>query len=192
MKKIAIYARVSTTDQNVESQLMELREYCQSREFKIHHEYVDNGISGIKESRPELNKLMKDAKRRLFDVLLVWRFDRFARSTQHLVTALTEFQSLGVDFISLQESIDTSSPMGKFAFTVFAAISEFERSLIQERVRMGLRNARARGIKLGRKKTQYDLDKILQLRTSGLSIRKIALDQKLSVGKVHSIIKANS
>ncbi len=124
----AIYARVATKDQNVESQLVALREYAQRRELKVVGEFVDEGISGSVDRRPELDQLMKDAKLRKFDSVIVWRFDRFARSTKHLVTALEEFKVLGIDFISLSESVDTSTPMGKMIFTVLGAVAELERS----------------------------------------------------------------
>ena len=149
--KIAIYARVSTKNgQDPEMQLAELREYVSNRRWKIAGEYVDKGISGASDSRPELNRLMADANRRRFDVVVVWKFDRFARSVSHLLRALETFRALGIEFISLSENIDTSTPTGKMVFTVLASVSELERSLIGERVRAGLRNAKARGMRLGR------------------------------------------
>ena len=111
--RVAIYARVSTLDQSTESQILDLRRYVTDRGWKIFNEYCDNGISGTKDSRPALNQLMNDAKKRRFDALLVWRFDRFARSTKHLILALEEFRNLGIDFVSYQENIDTSSPLGE-------------------------------------------------------------------------------
>ncbi len=134
--RVAIYARVSTKNngQDPETQLMALREYVQARGLEVFGEYVDIGISGSKDSRPALNRLMADARKRRFDTVLVARFDRFARSTRHLVLALEEFNALGVDFISLSESVDTSTPMGKMVYTVIAAVAELERSLIRERV----------------------------------------------------------
>jgi DNA invertase Pin-like site-specific DNA recombinase len=149
--KIAIYARVSTKNgQDPEMQLAELREYIRNRKWKIAGEYVDKGISGASDSRPELNRLMADANRRRFDVVVVWKFDRFARSVSHLLRALETFRALGIEFVSLSENIDTSTPTGKMVFTVLASVSELERSLIGERVRAGLRNAKARGTRLGR------------------------------------------
>ena len=151
-KRVALYARVSTKnkDQDPETQLMALREYAGHRGFDIADEYVDVGISGAKERRPELDRLMTDARKRKIDAVLVARFDRFARSTRHLVLALEEFQSLGVHFISLSESIDTSTPIGKMVFTIIGAVAELERSLIRERVVMGLARARKQGKRLGR------------------------------------------
>jgi DNA invertase Pin-like site-specific DNA recombinase len=149
--KIAIYARVSTKNgQDPEMQLAELREYARNRHWKIAGEYVDRGISGASDSRPELNRLMADANRRRFDVVVVWKFDRFARSVSHLLRALETIRALGIEFVSLSENIDTSTPTGKMVFTVLASVSELERSLIGERVRAGLRNAKARGTRLGR------------------------------------------
>ena len=146
--KIAIYARVSTKNgQDPEMQLAELREYIRNRKWKITREYVDKGISS--DSRPELNQLMADANRRRFDVVVVWKFDRFARSVSHLLRALETFRA-EIEFVSLSENIDTSTPTGKMVFTVLASVSELERSLIGERVRAGLRNAKAQGTRLGR------------------------------------------
>jgi DNA invertase Pin-like site-specific DNA recombinase len=148
---IAIYARVSTKNfQDPEMQLAELREYIRNRKWKIAGEYVDRGISGASDSRPELNRLMADASRRRFDVVAVWKFDRFARSVSHLLKALETFRALGIEFVSLSESVDTSTPTGKMVFTVLGSVAELERSLIGERVRAGLRNAKARGTRLGR------------------------------------------
>jgi DNA invertase Pin-like site-specific DNA recombinase len=149
--KIAIYARVSTKNgQDLVMQLVELREYIRNRKWKIAGEYVDSGTSGASDSRPELNRLMAYANRRRFDVVVVWKFDRFARSVSHLLRALETFRALGIEFVSLSENIDTSAPTGKMVFTVLASVAELERSLIGERVRAGLRNAKARGTQLGR------------------------------------------
>ncbi len=175
LKRVALYARVSTKNrQDPESQLLPLREYAQARGFEI-SEYVDVGITGRKDSRPELDRLMADAQKRRLDAVAVWKFDRFARSTRHLVTALEQFNALGVDFISLSESIDTSTPMGKMVFTVLAAVAELELSLIRERVVMGLQRAKAQGKKLGRPRgSAQDAHKIKRLKSEGLSVRQIA------------------
>lgn len=173
---IALYARVSTKNngQDPETQLIALREYAQARRFEIFSEYIDVGISGATEKRPALDRLMDDARKRRFDAVLVARFDRFARSTRHLVLALEEFNVLGVDFISLSESIDTSTPMGKMVFTVIAAVAELERSLIRERVSMGLQKAKAQGKRIGRPTVRIDSDELQALRDEGLSCRAIA------------------
>ncbi len=176
MKRVAIYARVSTSNgqQSPDMQLQALREYCDARSLKIHKEYVDEGISGSKDSRPALNAMMDDARKRKFDTVLVWKFDRFARSTKHLITALEEFKSLGIDFISYSENIDTSSPMGKAMFTIVGAIAELERSLIVERVKSGLEAAKKRGKKLGRPGMKADPEKLKELLSRGQSINAAA------------------
>lgn len=178
--RIAIYARVSTKDQSCELQLRDLRAYCAARGFEGAREYVDVGQSGAKDSRPELNKLMDDARKRKFDAIVVWRFDRFARSTKHLLLALEEFRSLGIQFISYQENIDTSSALGQALFTIVSAVAQLERDLIRERVTAGIRNARASGKKLGRPKRSVDRKEIVTLKAQGLSLRQIA--EKLGVG----------
>lgn len=192
--RAAIYARVSTTGQgqSPEMQVRELREYCERRGWQIASEYVDAGISGVKNSRPELNRLMVDAHRRRFDAVVVWKFDRFARSVSHLLRALETYNALGVAFVSLSEQIDTSTPTGKMVFTVLGAVGELERSLIAERVRAGLRNARAKGKQLGRPRVAVDAAQIGRLRTSGLSWRAIARQLDVSVGTVHATIQRRS
>lgn len=174
--RVAIYARVSTSNhgQDVTMQTRELREYCQRRGWAIFGEYVDTGISGTKDSRPELNRLMEDAHRRKFDAVSVWKFDRFARSVSHLLRALDTFRVLGIEFVSLSESLDTGTPAGRMVFTVLGAVAELERSLIVERVKAGLRNARAKGKHLGRPRCMVDGRKIARLRSQGVPWRKIA------------------
>ncbi len=176
MTRVALYARVSTKNngQDPETQLLALRDYASARGFEIFSEFVDIGISGSKEKRPALDRLMDDARKRRFDAVLVARFDRFARSTRHLVLALEEFNALGVDFISLSESIDTSTPMGKMVFVVISAVAELERSLIRERVIMGLQRAKAQGKRIGRPSAQLDSEELQALREEGLSFRAIA------------------
>jgi DNA invertase Pin-like site-specific DNA recombinase len=172
--KIAVYARVSTNNgQDPEMQLRELREYCQRRNWEVAREYVDVGISGAKEKRPELDRLIADAHRRNFDAVVVWRFDRFARSVSHLLRALETFRSLGIEFVSLSEQVDTSTPTGKMIFTVLGAVAELERSLIVERVRAGVRNARAKGKHLGRPSKLADSREIKRLRGQGASWRTV-------------------
>jgi DNA invertase Pin-like site-specific DNA recombinase len=184
--RVAIYARISTSDkgQDATTQTRELREYCSNRGLEIVSEYIDEGQSGAKDSRPRLNDLMADATRRRFDAVLVWKFDRFARSVSHLLRALETFQALGIEFISLSESIDTSTPMGKMVFTVLGAVAELERSLTIERVRSGLRNARAKGKRLGRPLSDVDRTTVARLRAEGQSFRMIARALGTSVGSV--------
>jgi DNA invertase Pin-like site-specific DNA recombinase len=178
----ALYARVSTTDkgQDPEVQLRELREYCDRRKWR-YEIFVDPGQSGAKVSRPQLDRLMQECRRKKFDVVVVYRFDRFARSTKHLVDALEEFRALGIQFVSLHEQVDTTTPMGRLAFMIFAAIGEFERELIRERVRSGLATARARGMRLGRPRADVDVGQIGHLRRLGLDWSAIA--KKLGVGR---------
>ena len=192
LKRVALYARVSTKNsQDPETQLLALREYAKARKLEVFSEYVDIGISGSKDSRPALNRLMADARKRRFDTVLVARFDRFARSTRHLVLALEEFNALGVDFISLSESVDTSTPMGKMVYTVIAAVAELERSLIRERVIMGLQRARVEGKRLGRPPgTKASIKKIQRLKSQGLSIRQIASEMKVSKSTVSRLLNS--
>src|SRR4029077_10861040 len=153
--------------QSPEMQLRELREYCQRRGWEIAGEYVDTGISGAKDSRPELNLLMSAAHKRRFDVICVWKFDRFARSVSHLLRALETFKALGIEFCSFSEQMDTSTPTGKMIFTVLGAVAELERSLIAERVRAGLRNARAKGKRLGRPRVEVPSLQIRDMLSAG-------------------------
>src|ERR1700683_5548583 len=182
--RIGIYARVSTKDQSCELQVRDLRAYCVARGFDLVREYVDVGQSGAKDSRPELNKLMDDARKRQFDAVVCWRFDRFARSTKHLLSALDEFRSLGIQFVSYQENIDTSSPLGQALFTIVSAVAQLERDLIRERVSAGVRNARANGKQLGRPRRIVSQDEIIRLKRDGASLREISA--KLGVGYGYS------
>ena len=161
-------------------QTRELREYCERRGWTVAGEYVDIGISGSKEKRPQLDRLMTDAHQRRFDVVAVWRFDRFARSVSHLLRALETFKAQGIDFVSFGEQMDTSTPTGKMIFTVLGAVAELERSLIVERVKAGLRNARAKGKRLGRPRSLVDASKIARLRSQGVPWRKIARQMGIS------------
>jgi DNA invertase Pin-like site-specific DNA recombinase len=192
MKNAVLYARVSTKNngQNTETQLIPLREYAAKRGLSIIEEYVDHGVSGAKERRPRLDALMADARKGKFDAVIVWKFDRFARSTRHLVQALEEFQGLGIHFVSLTESIDTSTPMGRMIFTVLGAVAELERSLICERVASGLARARKQGKQLGRPKVIVDREKVRQLRAQGNSVRTIAAQLGLTKSTVHHIVTA--
>ncbi len=186
--RIALYARVSTKDkgQNPETQLLPLRETARLRQFQIINEYVDF-LTGSKERRPQLDRLMEDAKRKRFDAILVWRFDRFARSTRHLLTAMEEFHQLGIQFISLTESIDTTTAMGQMIFTILAAVAQMERSLIQERVRAGIDRARKEGKKLGRPQKLIDRDYVLARFAAGYSISEIARNCGVSRGKIRGV-----
>ena len=184
----AVYARVSTfhNGQDPAMQTRELTEYCQRRGWEVFDLYVDNGVSGKKDSRPALNRLMADAHARRFDVVVCWRFDRFSRSVSHLCRALETFNALDIQFVSLCEQVDTSTPTGKLVFTILGAVAEGERNLIAERVRSGLKNARAKGKRLGRPTKPVDVARINSLRAAGNSWRSIASMMKLSVGTVYS------
>ena len=187
MMKIAIYSRVSTIGQSVEMQLSDLRAYCKHRGLEIFREYADEGVSGSTDRRPALDALMQDARKRMFDTVLCWRFDRFARSTRHLISALEEFGHLGIDFISYQENIDTGSPLGRALFTIVAAIAELERNIIVERIRGGIRRAKDQGKRLGRRPITNPevLRTVLQMKAQGKSIRAIAAAVKVSKSFVH-------
>jgi DNA invertase Pin-like site-specific DNA recombinase len=181
--RVALYARVSTLhNQNPEMQLAELREYGARRGWEIISEYVDEGVSGSRERRPQLDRLMADAHRRKFDLIAVWKIDRFGRSLKHLVNALADLDSLGVAFVSLRDNIDLSTPSGRLMFQIIGAMAEFERSLIQERVRAGLRNAKARGVRLGRPCRVVDAAEIARLRASGASWREISQQMRIGIG----------
>ncbi|MGD0088553.1 MAG: recombinase family protein [Planctomycetota bacterium] len=189
-RRVALYARVSTSDQSPDMQLAEMRDYVARRGWTAHGEYVDHGISGTKLSRPELDRLMADARRRRFDIVLCWRFDRFARSTAHLLAALEEFRNLGVDFVSLHESVDTTTPLGKMVFTVVAAVAELERSIIVERVKAGVARAKAKGKRLGRPTgSRVDSAAVVRLLGEGKSFRQAARELEASVGTVYRLAK---
>jgi DNA invertase Pin-like site-specific DNA recombinase len=181
--RVALYARVSTLNgQDPEMQLRELREYSSRRGWSISNEYIDQGISGSKESRPALNELMGDAHRRKFDAVLVWKIDRFGRSLKHLVNSLAELGALGVAFISFRDNLDLSTPSGRLMFQIIGAMAEFERALIQERVRAGLRNAEAKGRRLGRPRVVVDASRIASLRSQGRSWSQIRAELGVSKG----------
>ena len=187
----AIYARVSTLNhgQDPMMQTRELTEYCQRRGWEVFDTYVDSGVSGKRDSRPALNRLMADAHARRFAVICCYRFDRFSRSVSHLCRALETFNALDIQFVSLCEQVDTSTPTGKLVFTILGAVAEGERNLIAERVRAGLRNARAKGKTLGRPKKDVDVDRIKSLRASGQSYRSVAAAMGLSVGTVYAALR---
>jgi DNA invertase Pin-like site-specific DNA recombinase len=177
--RVAIYSRVSTHEQTTAGQLDELRAYCARRQWDITDEYTDEGVSGSKESRPRLNRLLADAKRRKFDTVLVYRYDRFARSLRQLVNALCEFDALGIHFVSLHEGVDTSTPNGRLVFGIFASIAEFERELIRSRVRSGIAAARARGKRIGRPRVDATDSEITALLGQGHTM--MAIGEKLGI-----------
>lgn len=187
--KVWIYARVSTIDkQDLDTQLIPLRDFSKARWFEIYKEYTDK-ISWWKESRPELDNLLNDAKKRKIWAVLVFRFDRFSRSTKQLIDNLELFNSLNINFISYSENIDTSTPMGKVLFTMISAFAEFEKSIIKERVIAWLAKARKNGKTLWRPKIHWDIDKIVELKERWFSFEKIAKKMKLKKTYVYYTYK---
>ena len=169
-KRCAIYTRVSRADsQKVDAQEHELREFAERRGWSVYKVYSDEGISGAKESRPALNQLMTDCRRRQVDVVAVWKFDRFARSVKQLVTSLDEFHSLGIDFVSLTEQVDTTTPMGTLVFQILGAVAQLERSLIRERTVAGLREARRKGKRLGRPPVNLSANLIARIKSDRMN-----------------------
>jgi DNA invertase Pin-like site-specific DNA recombinase len=174
---VALYARVSTSDkgQDPQMQLREMRSHAQAQGWTVHEEYIDHGVSGAKDSRPALNRLMSDAQACAFDAVMVWKLDRFSRSLRHLVVSLETLAAAGVAFVSLRDNLDLTTASGRLMFQMIGAFAEFERALTSERVRAGLRNARAKGKQLGRKaRTDIDVPEIARLRAEGLDWRQIA------------------
>jgi DNA invertase Pin-like site-specific DNA recombinase len=197
--KVALYLRVSTADQKPDLQLDGLRTYAERAGLKIVNEYLDVAVSGRKQGRPQLDALLQAARCHEFDCVLVWKFDRFARSTKHLLTALEEFNYLNIRFVSIQDQVDTTSPMGKAMFTLIAAMAELESSLISERVTAGMRAAKSRGKHLGRPATPtYQRKRIETLAsTTDLSIRKIHAEiggkvSRTVIGEIVKRIRTNA
>jgi len=188
--KVAIYARVSTTDQDCAMQLSELRRYAKARGWDISGEYVDTGWSGAKASRPELDRLMKAARGRLVDCIIVWKLDRWGRSMANLVASLQELRGLGVRWIATTQNLDTdeTNPVGTLILHILAAVAEFERETIQERVKAGMLAARARGVKVGRPHLVVDRSRVRSLRKRGLSHRDIAKELKIGRSTVARLL----
>ena len=178
--KVALYARVSTKDQDAGMQLDDLRQMAKARGLEIAEEYVDT-IGGAKDSRPELNRMMNGAKQGQFKAVLVWKLDRFGRSLRHLVTALDELNGYGVGFVSYTDPIDTTTPTGRMLFGIMASFAEFERELIRERTKAGLARAKRNGKTLGRPKAVIDLPRARKLQAEGWSIR--AISRKLGASR---------
>lgn len=190
-KKVALYCRVSTGNQStgLEAQVRALREYCSRNAVTDYVIYEDENQSGVKQSRPSLDRMMKDVRAGLIEKVIVYSFSRYARSVTHLLRALEEFRKLNVGFVSITESIDTNTPLGAAVFTILGAVAQLERDLIAERVRNGLANAKAKGIRIGRLKTR-DSDLIRKLRASGMTYRQIATIAKCSSGAVSAELRA--
>lgn len=180
--RAAIYTRVSTNNQSTEPQLLEVREFVARRGWTVAGEYVDAGVSGSRERRPELDRLWGDCRRGRIDAVVVYRYDRFARSLRQLVNALEEFRALGIEFVSLHEGVDTSTPNGRLIFGIFASIAEFERELIRGRIRSGLAAAKAKGKRIGRPRVIANAPQIASLRAAGASWSAICEQTGLSKG----------
>lgn len=188
MKRAIIYARVSTKEQHIYLQVSDLRDYAQARGLQVVHEYIDYA-SGSRSDRENYQKLLNDVRKRKTDAVLVWRFDRFARSTKELINALEEFNSLGVDFVSYKENIDTSTPTGKILFTMISAFSEFERSILKMRVIAGMEKAKARGTKLGRPKLPpFKIQQAIEMKEKGVNYKTICKKLGLSKSSYYQII----
>ena len=189
MKRVIIYARVSTKEQNIDMQISDLRLYAEARKLDIVREYIDYA-SGANTDRENYKKLFDDVRKRKTDVVLVWKFDRFARSTRELINTLEEFNNLGVDFVSYKENIDTSTPSGKILFTMISAFAEFERAIIRERVIAGMEKAKARGARIGRPKIPpFTIKKVLEMKEKGWHYKEITKKLKISKSAYYYILK---
>ena len=189
MKKAAIYVRVSTPDQHVESQLYDLRELAAQRGFEVVHEYEDRGVCGKKARRPGLDLLMADARRKKFSVVLVAAFDRIARSTRNFLQIIDELDSMEIEFISRREGVATGDAMGRLFVTIISAIAELERSLVVERVKSGMRRARLEGRQIGRARLDVDREQVVTDRRSGLSLTQVAKKHRISRASVCRMMK---
>ena len=193
VSRVALYARVSTLNgQNPELQLIEIRQHAARRGWSVFSEYSDVGISGSKESRPELNRMLQDAHLRRFDAIVVWKLDRLGRSLKHLVTTIEDLASYGVSFVALRDNLDLSTPTGRLMMHVIGAMAEFERELIRERVCAGIASAKRRGVRFGRPKTYVSADKIQAMRDEGTPWRTIAKRLKIGTGTALRALQQNS
>jgi DNA invertase Pin-like site-specific DNA recombinase len=189
MKRAALYLRVSTVDQNPETQALDLRQFAVQRGLQIVETYTDHGVSGTKARRPALDKLMEDARRHKFDVVVVWSCDRLARSTKHLLQVLDELNGFGIQFLSQREAIDTEGPLGRAIIVIVSAIAELERSLIVERVRAGMRRAKLEGRQIGRARLDINREQVVIDRRSGLSLTQVAKKHAISRASVCRLMK---
>lgn len=189
MKRAALYCRVSTVDQHPETQLGELRQFAANKGFQIVGEYTDHGFSGTKARRPELDRMMDDARRHKFDVLLVWSCDRLARSTKHLLQTIDELNGFGIQFLSQREAIDTEGPLGRAILVIVSAMAELERCIIIERVRAGMRRARLEGRQIGRSRLDVNRQQVITDRRSGMSLTQVAKKHGISRASVCRLMK---
>jgi DNA invertase Pin-like site-specific DNA recombinase len=188
MKQAALYSRISTGDQHLETQLLDLRELAKQRGLEIVREYSDV-ISGAKSKRPGLDSLMSDARRHRFDVVLVAAFDRIARNVRHFLDVLDELSHFNIQFISLRENIDTGGPLGRAMLTIIGAIAELERSLIVERVKAGMRRAKLEGRRIGRQPLNIDREQVVADRKSGMSLTQVSRKHRISRASVCRLMK---
>jgi len=186
---VALYARCSTADQRIDLQLSGLRSLARQREWEVTGEYIDHGFSGASAKRPQLQKMLGEVHRGRVDVVAVWKLDRLGRSTKDLLTLLEEMRVRGVDIVSTMENLDTSTPSGKFFFGMVALLGEVERDWLRERTVAGLAAARARGVRLGRRPVDIDIERALQLRAQGLSIRQVARNLGVGATTVHRALR---
>lgn len=189
MKRAALYIRVSTIDQHPETQLHELRQFASQRNLNIVETYTDHGVSGTRARRPALDKMLDDARRHRFDVVVVWSCDRLARSTKHLLQVLDELSSLGVQFLSQREAIDTEGPLGRAVVVIVSAMAELERCILIERVRAGMRRARLEGRRIGREPLQVNREALLRDRERGMSLNQLAKAHGISKASVCRVLK---
>jgi DNA invertase Pin-like site-specific DNA recombinase len=188
MKRAVLYVRVSTPDQSIEPQLLDLRQMAAARGYEIVREYSDK-LSGTKSKRPGLDALLSDAQRHRFDVVMVWAFDRMARSVRHFLEVLDELNHLGIEFVSFRESIDTSGPLGRAMVVIVGAIAELERNLIVERVKAGMRRAKLDGRQIGRSRLDMNREQIVHDRRSGMSLTQVAKKHGISRASVCRVMK---
>jgi DNA invertase Pin-like site-specific DNA recombinase len=191
-KRAALYVRVSTVDQHPETQLHELRQFATHRDLQIVQTYTDHGISGTKARRPALDKMMEDARRHKFDVVVVWSCDRLARSTKHLLQVLDELNGYGIQFLSQREAIDTDGPLGRAIIVIISAIAELERSLIVERVKAGMRRAKLEGRQIGRARLVVDREQVIHDRRAGMSLTQVARKHSISRASVCRLMKESA
>jgi len=190
MKRAVLYVRVSTPDQSIEPQLLDLRQMAAARGYEIVREYSDK-LSGTKSKRHGLDALLSDAQRHRFDVVMVWAFDRMARSVRHFLEVLDELNHLGIEFVSFRESIDTSGPLGRAMVVIVGAIAELERNLIVERVKAGMRRAKLEGRQIGRSRLDVNREQVVTDRRSGMSLTQVAKKHCISRASVCRLMKAN-
>ena len=192
MKRAALYLRVSTVDQNPETQALDLRQFAVQRGLQVIETYTDHGVSGTKARRPALDKMMEDARRHKFDVVVMWACDRLARSTKHLLQVLDELNGFGIQFLSQREAIDTEGPLGRAIIVIVSAIAELERSLIVERVRAGMRRARLEGRQIGRARLDVNRMQVVEDRRAGMSLTLVARKHFISRASVCRLMKESN